>query len=90
MSIIGTYIDRVSGRTLTGITLTTYPHSLGTTPDMVKVVLKSAVGLTSAPQPYAVGGNASLATVGLTDAPLGACSVAFFDVYSHYFHSIIR
>lgn len=91
MSIIGAYIDRVAGATLTGVTLTTYPHSLGTTPDMVLPVLKSANTATAPGALIAPGGNASLSTVGLQAASVALGSnMANFDIYSWFFHSIIR
>lgn len=91
MSIIGTFIDRNAGNTLTGVTLSTYAHSLGTTPDMVMPILKSANTATAPGALVAPGGNASLSTVGLQAASvaLGSNLVAF-DVYSWYFWSAIR
>lgn len=91
MAIIGVYIDRTANATLSGVTLTTYPHSLGTTPDMVLPVLKSANTATSAGSVIAIGGNASLSTVGLQAASISAGSnLVVMDIYSWFFHSIIR
>lgn len=91
MSIIGTFIDRVAGNTLSGVTLTTYPHSLGTQPDVVWANLRSANTATAPGSLVAVGGNASLSTIGLQAASVAAGSnLAFFDVYAQYFQSVIR
>lgn len=91
MSILGTYIDRVAGNTLSGVTLTTYPHSLGTNPDMVMPILKSANTATAPGALVAPGANASLSTVGLQAASVAAGSnLAFFDIYSWLFWQPIR
>ncbi len=42
MAILNTFIDRQSGRTLTGVTLTTYPHSLpATNPELMALQVRS-------------------------------------------------
>ncbi len=90
MAILGVYIDRNAGRTLTGVTLTTYPHSLGTTPSLVLTILKSSLTATAPADLYAVGGNASLSTVGLNAASVSLGSnMDSFDVYAWYLHSYI-
>lgn len=91
MALLGTFIDRNANNTLTGITLTTFAHSLGTTPDVVWANLKSANTATAPGDLVAVGGNASLSTVGLQGATIAAASnLKFFDVYAQYFWSAIR
>lgn len=92
MTIVGTLIDRLAGRTLTGVTLTTAPHSLpATNPELMSVQLRSSLTATAPGEVLAVGGNASLLTIGLNAASVAAGSnMAFFDIYSWVFHSVIR
>lgn len=92
MAIVGTYIDKRSGQTLTGVTLTTAPHSLpATNPELMAVQLKSTVTATAPADVLALGGNASLLTIGLNAASVSLGSnLAYFDVYSFVFHSVIR
>lgn len=91
MSLLGTLIDKNAGNTLTGVTLTTYNHSLGTTPDLTLTNLRSALSATAHGRLYAVGANASLSTVGLAAASVALGSnLNYFDVWNVYFHSSIR
>ncbi len=92
MAIVGTLIDRLAGRTLTGVTLTTAPHSLpATNPELMAVQLRSTATATAPGDLLAVGGNASILTIGLNAASVSLGSnMAYFDIYSFVFHSIIR
>ena len=92
MTILGTFIDRRVGQTLTGVTLTTVPHSLpATNPELSAVQLRSTLTATAPGEVYVVGGNASLLTVGLNAASVSLGSnMSYFDIYSFVFHSIIR
>lgn len=91
LALLGTRIDVNAGQTLTGITMSTYAHSLGTTPDLVLANLKSANTATAHGALVAIGGNASLNTVGLQGASVAlASNLASFDVVSFYFWSGIR
>lgn len=91
MSILGTLTDRLAGATLSGVTLTTFPHSLpATNPQFMGVQLRSALSATAPGAIVAVGGNASLLTVGLQAASVSLGSnLVFFDIYSNIYHSII-
>lgn len=92
MAILGTLIDKLAGQTLTGVTLTTYPHSLpATNPELMALQVRSALTATAPGQLIAVGGNASLLTIGQQAASVAAGSnLAFFDCYSFVFWSAIR
>lgn len=92
MSILGTYIDRLSGRTLTGVTLTTAPHSLpGTNPELMAAQLRSSETATAPGDLLMVGGNASILTIGLNAASVSLGSnMDYFDVYSFVFFGEIR
>ena len=91
MTILGTFIDRQASKTLTGNTLTTYPHSLATNPELMALQVRSVETATAPGQIIAVGGNASLLTIGLVGATIAAASnMVCFDMYSFLFHSIIR
>jgi len=92
MTILGTFIDRLQGQTMTGVTLRTFPHSLpATSPELMAVQLRSSLTATAPGEIIAVGGNASLLTVGLNAASVSLGSnMAFFDIYSFVFHSVIR
>lgn len=92
MAILSTFIDRLQGATLSGVTLRTFPHSLpATNPELVALQMRSVVSATAHGALYAVGGNASLLTVGLEAASVAAGSnLAFFDAYSFVFWTPIR
>jgi len=93
MAILSTFIDKLSGATLAGNTLTTYAHSLpATNPELVALQLRSVGSGTDIPQLYALGGNASLLTVGLAHGSIGAASAqpVLFDAYSIVFWAPIR
>lgn len=92
MAILGTLIDRLQGQTLTGVTLTTFPHSLpATNPEHVSIQQRSALSATAPGAIVAIGGNASLLTIGLQAASVSLGSNAvFFDAFSYVYHSIIR
>lgn len=87
MAIIGTWIDRLAGRTLTGVTLTTAPHSLpATNPQAMFAQLRSTVTATAPADLLLVGGNASLLTIGLNASSVSLGSnMSFFDVFSMIF-----
>lgn len=91
MPILGTFINREVGKTLTGVTLTTFPHSLATNPELSAVQLRSTLTATAPGEVYVVGGNASIGTVGLNASSVSLGSnMSFFDIYSFLFHSVIR
>lgn len=92
MAILGTLIDKAASTTLTGVTLTTLPHSLpATNPELMAIQLRSANTATAAGNLVAVGGNASILTVGLQAASVSLGSnLSFFDVYSFIFQSVMR
>jgi hypothetical protein len=91
MTILGSLIDKNASNTLTGVTMTTFAHSLGTTPDLQLVNQRSAISATAAGNIAAIGANASLSTVGLQAASVSLGSnLTFFDIWSFYFHSVIR
>lgn len=91
MSILGTLIDRRVGDSLTGVTLTTFPHSLGQNPEEIRVQLKSALSATAPGAVIAVGANASLLTIGLQAASVSLGSnLVYFDTYSQVHHSVVR
>lgn len=91
MAIIGNYSDKLTGATLSGVTLTTFPHSLPqTNPQEMRVQMRSVNTATAHGQVVAVGGNASLLTIGLQAASIAAGSnLVFFDSYNTILHSII-
>lgn len=93
MALLGTFIDKNVGasaaqQTLTPFTTTTYNHSLGTTPDLTFVNVKSVPSNTVIAYPFAVGANASIATVQMPSC-LGAAASAF-EVWNVFYHSIVR
>jgi len=92
MAILGTLVDKLTGATLSGVTLRTFPHSLpATNPEYVAIQVRSVESATAHGEMYAIGGNASLLTIGLAAASVALGSnLAFFDAYSVVFHSIIR
>lgn len=87
MAIIRTWIDRLEGRTLTGVTLTTAPHSLpATSPQAMFAQLRSSITATAPGDLLLVGGNASILTIGLNAASVSLGSnMDFFDVFSFIF-----
>ncbi len=91
MTILSNYTDKLTGATLTGVTLTTYPHSLpGTNPQEMRLQVRSVLSATAHGQLYAIGGNASLLTIGLSGASIALGSNAvYFDSYNTVLHSII-
>jgi hypothetical protein len=93
MALLLTLIDKNVGasaaqQTLTPFTTTTYNHSLNTTPDLTLVNVVSVPSNTTIAYPFAVGANASLATVQMPSS-LGAAAAAF-QVWNVYFHSVVR
>ncbi|MBP6479851.1 MAG: hypothetical protein KA310_03295 [Pseudomonadales bacterium] len=92
MAILGFLIDKLAGATLAGVTLTSFPHSLpGTSPEEVRIQLRSANTATAPGAIVAVGGNASLLTIGLQAASVSLGSnLVFFDAVSQVFWSGIR
>lgn len=92
MAILANYTDKLTGATLTGVTITTYPHSLpGTQPMEMRLQVRSVLSATAHGQLFAIGGNASLLTIGLQAASVALGSnLAFFDAYSTVLHSIIQ
>ena len=92
MAILSHYTDKLTGQTLTGVTLTTAPHSLpATNPEEMRVQVRSVLTATAYGEVIAVGGNASLLTIGLQAASIALGSnMSYFDVYSTILHSIIR
>lgn len=89
MALLGTFIDKNSGITLSGVTTTTFNHSLAQQPDETRAQLKS-VATASAYGVLTFLANASLATVGLAAASAGTSGTVFFDLFNVYNHSLIR
>jgi len=91
MALLGTFIDKISLRTLIGPTITTYNHSLGTTPDAVLAQVRSINASTGIGQIHALGGNASLLTAGVASPslPSGGLEIAF-DLFGIFFWSATR
>lgn len=106
MSILGTFVDKQTvsragdaGTTNQNVGLTTLAHSLpATNPEGWIVNLRSIQALGNlggkVPQPFVLGGNASLITQGFSfDCGAGSIVSAptiLFDVYVWTWHSIIR
>lgn len=96
MAILGTWIDRNTvshvGAAWGGATNVTTPHSLGTSPDMVNVVLRSVQNATAPAQVGALRGNASLNTVQVFVGSVAGASAPTieYDVFAWYFWSAIR
>ena len=91
MAILGTLIDKSVGNVLTGVTLTTIPHSLGQAPDEVRLQLRSVNSATAPGALFANGGSAALLTVGLQGASVALGSnLAYFDAFAQVYHSLIR
>jgi hypothetical protein len=93
MALLNTLIDKNIGasaaqQTLTPFTTTTFNHSLQTTPDLTLVNTVSVPSNTAIAYPFAVGANASLATVQVPSA-LGAGAAAF-QVWNFFWHTIVR
>ena len=84
MSLLGTFIDRSAGISITAAGNSTLAHSLGTTPDAVLLQLRSQSVASLTPL-IAEGANASLASVGQVGA-----TTSYFAAYVIYFHSITR
>ena len=86
MAIVGTLIDKTTLVTTSGAAaLTTLPHSLNTTPDEIRLQLLS-VNNVSITNLVAVGGNASLLTVGT----VGGSGTFAYNVVATYWFSEIR
>ncbi len=108
MSILGTLIDKTTmsragdaGTTSVNVGLTTLAHSLPATfPDTTFVNLRSVQAIAlfgqQVPQPFALGANASLQTIGYNyQVPVVAASAIsaptiMFDVIAQVFWSAIR
>lgn len=95
MALLGTYWDIYRNRTIAGgndVLVTTFAHSLGTTPDVSIPVLRSVQRASVSPQLVAEPANASLATVGVLLQSIASPSapVTDFDLYLAYVHSIAR
>lgn len=89
MAILGTFVDRQQGVTLAGFTVTTLPHSLpATNPELMAIQLRSVASGTAQGGLFALGGNASLLTVGAASAC--GTGAAFFDLYSFVLYTPIR
>jgi len=84
MALLGTFIDRSAGISVTAAGYSTLAHSLGTAPDAVLLQLRSQ-SVASVSPIIADGGNASMATVGQVGA-----TTSFFAAYVIYFQSITR
>lgn len=84
MAILANLTDKLTGATLTGVTLTTYPHSLPqTNPQEMRLQVRSVLSATAHGQLFAIGGNASLLTIGLQAASVALGSnMVHFDAYS--------
>jgi len=81
MAILGTWIDKTPGITLTGFTIATFNHSLGASsvPDEVRFVARSQASATIPSLVLGFGANQSLATV-YAPSVIGATSV-FGDLF---------
>lgn len=86
MSVVATFIDKTSLVSLAGaVGYTTLAHSLATTPDEVRIQLRSLLTGSYA-IPVAEGGNASLLTIGTA----GGNGTAAFNVVATYWWNPIR
>lgn len=108
MAILGVLVDRTTvsragnaGTTSVNIGLSTLAHSLpATNPEAVFINLRSVEGIAlfgqQVPQIFALGGNASLLTIGTNyQVPAVAASAVsaptlMYDCISEIFHSIVR
>ena len=85
MAIVGSWIDKTSLVSLSGaVGLSTLSHSLGTTPDEIRIQLRS-INSASYALPLAEGGNASLLTIGTGG---GNATVAFNVVATYWWQPI--
>jgi hypothetical protein len=97
VAILGTFIDKQTvsraGDGLTGVTVGTLAHSLpATNPELFLPILRSAesVGVNSAVSLLAIGGNASLLTIGFRVSSAVSCPTLLYDVFAAVFYSSIR
>ena len=101
MPILGTLVDRTTmsrvgdaGTTAVGTGLTTLAHSLpATNPEAVFVNMRSieAIGPNGRQvDPFILGGNASLLTLGYRYASQVSAPTLMFDVVAVVFHSVVR
>lgn len=97
----GTLVDRSTisragdaGTTSQRVELTTRAHSLpATNPEFQIVNLRSVEGVagySQTPKPFALGGNASLATTGFEYASGVSAGTIMFDLVNVVVHSIVR
>lgn len=101
MSILGTLIDKTTasragdaGTTSQRVGLTTLAHSLpATNPESIFVNLRSVegvAGVSMTPKVFALGGNASLSTIGYEYQSGVSAGTIMYDVVAVVYHSIIR
>lgn len=101
-SILGTLVDKQTvsragdaGTTGGNVGLSTLAHSLpATNPEASFVNLRSiqaiAAGAPPVPQPFILGGNASLLTLGYAFNSGVSAPTIMFDVIATVYHSVIR
>lgn len=100
MAILGVLIDKASNTraadALAGVTLTTLAHSLPATnaeariPVVRSVQAGSGFGVAVC-QLLALGGNASLNTIGFASTESTAsCPTIYYDIISMVFHTAVR
>ena len=95
MALLGTWWDVQRNRTINGgndVLLTTFAHSVGTTPELRIAQLVSTQRASVCPQLVVDGANASLATIGvyLQSIATPSAPITVFDAYFAYIHSIVR
>ncbi len=97
MAIFGSLFDRTlqsrAGDDLSGVTLTTVPHSLpATNPEILLTQLRSVAEIGHQPAVVMMGlrGNASLNTVGFAVSSTGSCPTVEYEVISAVLHTMIR
>jgi hypothetical protein len=101
VAILGTFIDRQTvsragdaGTTAQNVGLATLAHSLpATNPEAVFINLRSvqgAGGVAEKPQPFGLGGNASILTIGYAYQSGVSAPTIMFDVIAQVFYSTIR
>lgn len=100
MAILGTLIDKKTisrvGDDLKGVTTATTAHSLpATNPEILLPVVRSYAemagnGTNGLPAVFALGGNASISTVGYAMASCVSCPTVMYDLVAMVFHSVIE
>jgi len=96
MALLSNLVDIVhasrAGDNLSGITMSTFNHSLNTNPDIVFTQMRSvqAVAAQANPALFWVGSNVSLSTIGFAVPSAASAPTVAYDIFTWFIWSAIR